>query len=101
MKWPVHHKSRHKDKTLFFSFKEMQAQKEAASRFMSLKVARHLCHFIVQTAPFHRVFCVILSCEMSQIAPSLFSNENKIKKESSCEGFLFLALQDGLEPTTP
>ena len=101
MKWPVHHKSRHKDKTLFFSFKEMQAQKEAASRFISSKVARHLCHFIAQNAPFHRVFCVTLSCEMSQIAPSLSSNGHKTKKESSCEGFLFLALQDGLEPTTP
>lgn len=101
MKWPVHHKSRHKDKTLFLGFKEMQAQKEAASRFMSSKATRHLCHFIVQNAPFHRVFCVILLCEMSQIAPSLFSNESKTKKESSCEGFLFLALQDGLEPTTP
>ena len=101
MTWQVHHKSRHKDKTLFLGFKEMQAQKEAASRFISSKVARHLCLFIVQNAPFHRVFCVILSCEMSQIAPSLFSNGHKTKKESSCEGFLFLALQDGLEPTTP
>lgn len=101
MKWPVHHKSRHKDKTLFFSFKEMQAQKEAASRFISSKVARHLCHFIAQNAPFHRVFYVILSCEMSQIAPSFFSNGHKTKKESFCERFLFMALQDGLEPTTP
>ena len=101
MKWPVHHESRHKDKTLFFSCKEMQAQKVPILRSMSSKAARHLCHFIVQNAPFHRVFCVILSCETNQIAPSLFSNENKIKKESSCEGFLFLALQDGLEPTTP
>ena len=101
MKWPVHHKSRHKDKTLFFSFKEMQAQKEAILRFISSKATRHLCHFIVRNAPFHRVFCVILSCETNQIAPSLFSNGHKTKKESSCEGFLFLALQDGLEPTTP
>ena len=67
MKWPVHHKSRHKDKTLFFICKEMQVQKEAALRFISSKAARHLCHFIAQNAPFHRVFCVILSCEMSQI----------------------------------
>ena len=101
MTWQVHYESRHKNKTLFFSCKEMRAQKEAASRFISSKAARHLCHFIAQNAPFHRVFCVILSCEMSQIAPSLFSNENKTKKESSCEGFLFMALQDGLEPTTP
>lgn len=101
MKWPVHHESRHKDKTLFFSFKEMQAQKEAALHFISSKAVCHLCHFIAQNAPFHRVFCIILSCEMSQIAPSLFSNGHKTKKESSCEGFLFMALQDGLEPTTP
>ena len=101
MTWQVHHESRHKNKTLFFICKEMQVQKEAALRFISSKAARHLCHFIAQNAPFHRVFCVILSCEMSQIAPSLSSNGHKTKKESSCEGFLFLALQDGLEPTTP
>ena len=101
MTWQVHHESRHKDKTLFFSFKEMQAQKEAILRYISSKVARHLCHFIVQNAPFHRVFCIILSCKTGQIAPSLFSKESKTKKESSCEGFLFMALQDGLEPTTP
>jgi len=35
MKWPVHHKSRHKDKTLFLGFKEMQAQKEAILRYIS------------------------------------------------------------------
>lgn len=101
MTWQVHYESRHKNKTLFFSCKEMRAQKEAASRFISSKAARHLCHFIAQNAPFHRVFCVILSCEMSQIAPSLSSNGHKTKKESFCEGFLFMALQDGLEPTTP
>lgn len=101
MTWQVHHESRHKDKTLFFSFKEMQAQKAAILRFISSTAARHLCHFIVQNAPFRRMFCIILSCETNQIAPSLFSNESKTKKESSCEGFLFLALQDGLEPTTP
>ena len=101
MTWQVHYESRHKNKTLFFSSKEMQAQKEAASHFISSKVACHLCHFIAQNAPFHRVFCVILSCEMSQIAPSLSSNGHKTKKESSCEGFFFMALQDGLEPTTP
>ena len=47
------------------------------------------------------ILIIILSCETNQIAPSLFSKESKTKKESSCEGFLFMALQDGLEPTTP